>query len=110
MIIFINMGYVYLIQEGEKNTYKIGVTKNNVELGRLKNLQTGNSDELTVINTFKCEHYFKLEGFLHRRFNSNNKRGEFFNLTDDEVLNFTKTCKNYNEIIEYLIKTNPFYK
>lgn len=104
------MGYVYLIQEGDKDIYKIGVSKNDVELGRVKNLQTGNSDELNVINVFKCEHYFKLEGFLHRRFNSRHKRGEFFQLTDEEVLNFTKTCENYYEIIETLIKNNPFYK
>ena len=104
------MGYVYLIQEGDSQTYKIGVTKNQVEIGRLKNLQTGNSDELNVVNVFKCEHYHKLETMLHNRYNGVNKRGEWFNLNDEEVLAFTETCKNLNNTIEYLIENNPFYK
>ena len=105
------MGYVYLIEEQGKDSavYKIGVTKNKVEKGRLGGLQTGNSDELYVVNVFECEHYFKLEGMLHRKYGSVNKRGEWFNLNDEEVLAFTKTCQNLNETIEYLIDNNPFF-
>ena len=105
------MGYVYLIEEqrDDSSVYKIGVTKNKVELGRLSGLQTGNSDDLYVVNVFKCEHYFKLEGMLHRKYGGVNKRGEWFRLNDEEVLAFTKTCQDLNETIEFLIKENPFY-
>ena len=41
------MGYVYLIQDINNNTYKIGVTKGD-PLIRLKKLQTGNSCKLEI--------------------------------------------------------------
>ena len=105
------MGYVYLIEEQRPNSavYKIGITKNKVEKGRLGNLQTGNSDELYVVNVFECEHYFKLEGMLHRKYNGLNKRGEWFNLKDEEVLTFTETCTYLYGIITNLLENNPFY-
>lgn len=45
------MGYIYLIRNRENLTYKIGVTKNDPEK-RVKQLQTGNSDELDLLYTF----------------------------------------------------------
>jgi len=105
------MGYVYLIEEQREDSavYKIGVTKNKVEKGRLSNLQTGNSDDLYVVNVFECEYYHKLEGMLHRKYAGINKRGEWFKLKDEEVLTFTETCQNLYNTIELLIDDNPFY-
>ena len=47
------MGYIYLIEDRNNNTYKIGVTKRDPEK-RLKKLQTGNSSELKIKYLYKC--------------------------------------------------------
>ena len=62
------MGYVYLIEDIDNNRYKIGVTKNLKR--RLKNLQTGNSNQIKLIDSFETEYPFRLETMLHNRFNS----------------------------------------
>lgn len=57
-----NPGYVYVIRAG--NNYKIGVAKNPEE--RLKNLQTGNPEELILeYSEFRNEPY-KVEKVVHR--------------------------------------------
>ena len=44
------MNKIYLIKNSEDDTYKIGVAKN--PQNRIKQLQTGNSAELLLIETF----------------------------------------------------------
>ena len=44
-----NTGYVYLINEVDTNNYKIGISKNPANEGRIKNLQTGNHNELVIV-------------------------------------------------------------
>ena len=46
-------GYIYLIEDRNNNTYKIGVTKSDPEK-RLKKLQTGNSSKLEIKFLYKC--------------------------------------------------------
>ncbi len=106
-----NLGYVYLLFEESdgKPVYKIGITKNEID-GRLGNLSTGNSDIIDVIHLYKTKHYKKLEAMLHMKFGGVNKKGEWFHLTDEQVINFKKTCDELNETIDYLTKVNPFYK
>ena len=99
------MGYVYLIHDKDKDVYKIGVTKSNSSK-RLKQLQTGNSTELNIIYLFKTEYPFRLETMLHKHFNNQNVRGEWFKL--DNIDDYMKVCENTNNIIESL-KDNPFF-
>lgn len=101
-------GYVYLICDlGKDNAYKIGVTKNIVE-ERKKELQTGNSSELHICNYYQTEFPYKIETMLHHRYNSKNIKNEWFELTDEEALNFKKECEKCEKIIEAL-KDNPFF-
>jgi len=55
---------VYLICDAKNNTYKIGVSKNVDK--RLKQLQTGNSNDLHLVYKIRTEHPFILESMLHK--------------------------------------------
>ena len=103
------MGVVYLLGDNLKEGYyKIGVTRGSVE-SRIKKLQTGNAGEIYLVNTFQTEHPFVLEKMLHTRFFEDKRLGEWFELTDDEVIDFTKTCEKLQKNIDAL-KDNYFFK
>lgn len=99
------MGYLYLIKSQESGTYKIGITKNSPEK-RLKTLQTGNSDNLILIDSYYSRNYKKIETQLHRNLKSYKIQGEWFLLNED--FNFQENCKKVEEIITVL-SDNPFY-
>ena len=69
--------YIYIITDGQD--YKVGISK--LPDKRIKNLQTGNSKILTIVEVYKVEEslVFKLEKQCHRRIQSYYpKRGEWF--------------------------------
>lgn len=103
------MGFVYLI--GEQNTigkYKIGVTNSKDVNKRLKQLQTGNSKELYIKESYETSYPFKLENMLHNHFKTKGIIGEWFELSEEDTKQFKNTCKEKEEIIKSLIN-NPFY-
>ena len=103
------MGHVYLI--GETNNpgrYKIGSTRAKDVNTRLKQLQTGNSSELYIKESFETEHPFKLEKMLHNHFKYKNLSGEWFGLSEDDIEAFRGICEEKMKVIESL-KENPFY-
>jgi len=71
---------VYLIRESS-GVYKIGTTNNTAR--RLKQLQTGNSRQLTCLAT--CPGGKAVEDEFHQKFKFNRSRGEFFSF-DKETL------------------------
>ena len=103
------MGYVYLIGEMDnKGRYKIGSTKAKDVNKRLKQLQTGNSSELFIKESYETEHPFKLEKMLHNHFKSSNLIGEWFELSENDTEAFKRVCEEKEKIISSL-KDNPFY-
>lgn len=103
------MAFVYLIGEVDNdNIFKIGVTKNKDIEKRKKELQTGSSNELYIKNYFYTETPYKLEKMLHNHFRNHNIINEWYELSYDEMNNFTETCQNLQNIIDSL-KDNPFY-
>lgn len=98
------------VDEEGLETYKIGVTKNNPEL-RVKQLQTGNPNKISVVNSYETPNYLKVEQWIHRKyFNSKTlARNEWRNLTNDEVMSFLIDCEKANETISVLKKTNHFF-
>ena len=103
------MGYVYLIGEMDnKGRYKIGSTKAKDVNKRLKQLQTGNSSELFIKESYETEHPFKLEKMLHNHFKSSNLIGEWFELSKSDTEAFKRVCEEKEKIISSL-KNNPFY-
>ena len=69
-------GFVYFITDGE--FVKIGVA-DNVEK-RLKELQTGNPKELTVVRSVYCENPYYAEKLFHDLFRYKRVNGEWFKI------------------------------
>ena len=104
------MGIVYLLKSnnGDCNLYKSGITKYKAEK-RIKSLQTGNGNDITVVETFESKYYNKIETALHRRHVSKKVRGEWFELTKDDVKNFLSECQQMHDNFELLTNSgNPF--
>lgn len=102
------MGYVYLIQDLDKeNSYKIGFTTRDVEK-RMKELQTGTSSDLQLVESYKTEYPNLIETMLHGYFNRSRIKNEWFSLTDEEVDLFLKKCNDYENTIQVL-KDNPYF-
>ena len=102
-------GYIYLMcDSGHDNLFKIGMTRGNIEK-RIKQLQTGNGSEIFMMNYFKTKYPFYVEKILHKKYNGNKKKGEWFELNTDSVINFIEECKFYEDLAE-TIKDNPFIK
>jgi len=97
------MRSVYLIRAND-GRYKIGIAKEPKQ--RIRQLQTGNSDELTLIETYESENAFKIESILHNRFSHARQNGEWFDLSITEEVNFVAMCKSIEESITFLKKTN----
>lgn len=100
------MGYVYLIEDTDNNRYKIGVTKDLDK--RLRNLQTGNSNQLKFLCAYKTNYPYRLESMLHRKFEQYREINEWFNLPKDIVFDFHSTCWRLNQIVLSL-KDNPYF-
>lgn len=103
------MGYVYLIEEIDNpGRLKIGSTRAKDVNTRLKQLQTGNSSELSLKDYFQTDKPFKLEKMLHNRFKSSHLIGEWFALSEDDTEKFKSICEHLQYIIDSL-KENPFF-
>lgn len=102
-------GYVYLLSEwGKDGVYKIGVTKGKLE-NRIKKLQTGNSNEIYLVDYYETDIPYHIEGYLHRKFFIENVKNEWFELNVDEIMHFKEYCIEGEKIAESL-KDNPFFK
>ena len=59
-------GLLYIIQEGQSDYYKVGVTKNQDTLkSRLQNLQSGNWRKLTIKQASKVSNMNSAEQYAH---------------------------------------------
>ena len=78
------MQYLYLIKC--QQLYKIGIT-NDIK-SRLAQLSTGNPFELSVVRVFGYDNAEIVERAVHQRFSSNRKRGEWFELDENDLRDF----------------------
>ena len=90
------MRYVYLIR-GNDGKYKIGIAKNPSQ--RIKQLQTGNSDELQLIDTYLTENAYKIESALHNQYAHVRNHGEWFDLSVSDEVSFKKKCEQIDKSI-----------
>ena len=101
------MAFVYLLGDsGQDNTFKIGMTRGKVEK-RIKQLQTGNGEEIYLVNFYETDYPFFIERLLHTKLYPKQKRNEWFNLDTEDVINFKKYCEEI-EINAEALKDNPF--
>jgi hypothetical protein len=108
------MGFVYLllsINDYGEEVYKIGVTKRNVDT-RIRELQTGNPNKISVLRVYESDNYLKVERWMHRKhFDSKTEaKNEWRNLTNEQIITFLDDCKGADEIVKMMLKENPFYK
>lgn len=101
------MKYIYLIQSLENSYYKIGVSKHPKQ--RLNELQTGNSSELKLIESYPSEFAHQIEKTLHRRYSHLKKEGEWFELTIENIVSFVQECKRIEENICFLKKNGSVF-
>jgi hypothetical protein len=102
------MGKVYLIKTEEQDYYKIGMTKKSVN-ERIEQLQVGSAEPLEFVCEFETRHFKRVEKRLHMLFSSKRMEGEWFALTEEDVMNFTEYCQQSHDIYESLIQAgNPF--
>lgn len=76
-----NDGYIYLIEDPDELTVKIGRAKD--PYARLASLQTGRISEITLIATFRAD--MSGESILHDRFADRRIRREWFNDDDGRI-------------------------
>lgn len=103
------MAFVYLIGEiNNDNTYKIGITKcKNIE-DRKKKLQTGNSSELFIKTYYETDSPYKLEKMLHNHYYDKQILNEWYELNNDDILEFSSVCEKLQNNINSL-EDNPFF-
>ena len=108
------MEIIYLLCELGSNPerYKIGIT-NGDPRKRIKQLQTGCSNEISLINTFETKFNRKIESALHREYSKYSTTGgtEWFELPNEEVKEFMTKCTKLHDIFKGLESSgNPFFK
>lgn len=102
------MGFVYLINNGKTDKYKIGVSKK--PPNRIKGLQTGNPNELSITDFYESDFYIKIETILHRVLKHKkyqeeefkNLPGEWFKLKNEDVRRFKESCSSIEKSINFL--------
>lgn len=78
---------VYFIWDGK--FMKIGLTRRGA-LKRVKNLQTGSYRTMEVFRTIQTDNPEQLEKFLHSAFGEKRVRGEWFEVTEEEISDLVK--------------------
>ncbi|MFW6246585.1 MAG: GIY-YIG nuclease family protein [bacterium] len=101
------MKYVYLIQSLENSCYKIGISKNPYK--RVKQLQTGNSSKLKLIECYPSHHANIIEKTLQRRYNNLRKQGEWFDLSLLNEISFKDECRKLEESYDLLKKNGNVF-
>lgn len=103
------MAFVYLMcDSGQDNCFKIGVTRGSIEK-RMKKLQTGNGEEIFLVDYFETEYPFFIERMMHQRYFSEKKLNEWFVLTAEEKNKFKEDCLEFEQMANEL-KDNVFLK
>ena len=100
-------GYVYLLMDStDEELYKIGVTRGSIDK-RIKELQTGNGNEISLCRYYKTKHPFLIEKKLHEHHIGQKSSGEWYKLEKEDVFNFEQECESLEKMFES-IKDNPF--
>ena len=77
---------IYLIQNLNNGFVKIGRSANPQK--RLRQLQTGSGDKLTLLRTYSVANDVAMERRLHSMFWQSKKKGEWFNFPSPDYLAF----------------------
>lgn len=78
-----DVGYIYILK-AENGLYKIGKSKD--PGSRIASIRTSSPVALEIYRVFQSSEYSKQEKVLHRLFADLREFGEWFRLTDEELL------------------------
>ena len=101
------MKQIYLIQSLEDSYYKIGISKNPKR--RIRQLQTGNSSKLKLIESYPSEHAGLIEKTLQRRYAYLKKEGEWYDLSLLNEISFKEECRKIEESLIILKKNDNVF-
>ena len=101
---------VYLIssESNGSKVYKIGRTKRPVE-SRLAEFKTGNSSVLEVVDVFNSKWGSKIEAHLHRHYRIKRIGGEWFDLSENDILDFNRLCQQVHDNLNIIEENNTYY-
>lgn len=85
------IGYVYLIQHGARNEYKIGRTSNPIR--REGEIRLELPEKVKPIHYIETDDPAGVENYWHRRFKNKRKEGEWFSLNPNDIRSFKKWKK-----------------
>ena len=88
-----NVGYVYLIKHGNRNEYKIGMTKNPIR--REGELRLELPEKIKPIHYIETDDPSGIEQYWHNRFSDKRKEGEWFSLSSNDVKAFKRWKRIY---------------
>jgi Meiotically up-regulated gene 113 len=91
-------GFVYLIRCGDTRLYKIGKARN--VASRLAALQIANPLPLNLIDSYEVSDASIEESELHLQFKDKNERGEWFALTDADLLWFRDRARTHVPLVK----------
>ncbi len=101
--------YLLKCDFGDEVLYKIGFTKRSVE-SRIKELKTGNANEIKIVSVFQSKWAIKIESTMHRLHSSKRINGEWFELTPGDVKSFMDNCQTHHDNLELISATNTYYQ
>lgn len=101
---------VYLISSevNGKKVYKIGRTRRSVDK-RLSEFKTGNSAILEIVDVFNSKWGTKIETYLHKHFGTKRLGGEWFELSDNDINDFSNLCLQVHENLSIIEDINTYY-
>ena len=103
------MDKIYLIHQWDTDYYKIGYTRGSVTK-RLKTLQTGTPNELTVVSFYESDYAKLIESTFHRLHKTRKINGEWFDLPNEFIKNFKDECLKIEENFKHLEEHNIYFQ
>jgi len=100
--------YLISVETDGKKLYKIGYTRREVT-DRIKEFDTGNAQTFKIENVFNSKWGTKIEAHLHKYFKLKKIKGEWFNLTEEDVNLMLSQCKKVHENFELIENNNTYY-
>lgn len=104
------MFHIYLVcsEINGQKLHKIGYTRRTIEQ-RIKEFKTGNASDIYLVDSFQSEWGTKIESQLHRIYKSKKIGGEWFDLSEDDIIDFSNHCRKIHDNLTLISKENTYF-
>ena len=96
------MKQVYLLKSDYTGFYKIGVSKNPAK--RVKQLQTGSAENISIIHVFETEIPYKVETTLHNYYSMHKVNREWYDLPIEAHFDFLENCAKIEKNLKLILE------